>query len=86
MDIRCFDGAAVLKHPKGVQGWLDERFMRKDRILDAFSKTHEMPKDVCGQAHLNIIKPQFSNLAPMFALALLPTSAVFMGLQWIRGY
>lgn len=86
MDIRHFDGQTVLKHPKGVQGWLDERFVRKNKIMEAFSKTHKMPMKECGNGQLNKFESQFSTLAPLLAMALLPTTAAFMGLRWLRGY
>jgi 1-acyl-sn-glycerol-3-phosphate acyltransferase len=43
MDVQIFETADVLNHPEGVQGWLDERWVRKDTFLKHFARDESFP-------------------------------------------
>jgi len=72
LDSRKFSYHEIKSHPEGVEGWLDERWERKDGLMHSFGEEQGFPAKECGPGDVTLVQGSVwqSLLAVAFNLAL----------------
>mmetsp|Transcript_2945 Transcript_2945/g.3365 ORF Transcript_2945/g.3365 Transcript_2945/m.3365 type:complete len:459 (-) Transcript_2945:131-1507(-) len=70
LDSRKFTYSEVKSHPEGVEGWLDEQWVRKERLMLKFAEEQGFPSE-CGPGEVVLVQGSLwqSLLAVAFNIA-----------------
>lgn len=56
LDCRKFSVEDIEKHPYGVEGWLDDRWIRKDRLLQKYTLKQGFDPEECGHGKVTLVE------------------------------